>query len=348
MRKNTMGMSGRHRSNLVCHCLFLLLLPAVIAMGQPIPIRICTYNLMTFPGTTLSQRVTSISTVIKAIRPDILVVQEMSNFTASTTLQVILSDSSGSRLVTAPQFDGPGTDNALLYDAATVEFLDHDTIQTEPRYTDVWRLVIRGTRDTIDVYGTDLEEGAAQEDQERRLSAAFAIRDHIVRSESQGSGHHYLVAGTLNVSSSSEPAYTRLTYIGGLSGEVIDPLNMPGNWHGNLNYAPLHTSSTRLREFGDGDGGGLNQRFDFLLLSWSLLADHFLPNSYTAFGNDGRHLNDSINSMPNTAVDQYTADALHQASDHLPVYLDLEFAAVASGVDEKKRMPTEMNLGDAR
>jgi hypothetical protein len=38
-----------------------------------------------------------------------------------------------------------------------------------------------------------------------------------------------------------------------------------------------------------------------------------------AVGNDGNHYNDSINRMPNAAVPASVANALHYASDHLPV-----------------------------
>jgi hypothetical protein len=50
-----------------------------------------------------------------------------------------------------------------------------------------------------------------------------------------------------------------------------------------------------------------------------------IPGSYTTYGNDGSHFNDSINQPPNYAVGQEIADALHYASDHLPVYAEFEF-----------------------
>jgi hypothetical protein len=51
----------------------------------------------------------------------------------------------------------------------------------------------------------------------------------------------------------------------------------------------------------------------------------FVPGSYTAYGNDGNHYNDSINRTPNTAVGQTIADAIHYSSDHIPVYVNLSF-----------------------
>ena len=51
----------------------------------------------------------------------------------------------------------------------------------------------------------------------------------------------------------------------------------------------------------------------------------YVDDTYTAFGNDGNHFNDAINSGNNFSVSDQMADALHDASDHLPVYMDVWF-----------------------
>ena len=56
----------------------------------------------------------------------------------------------------------------------------------------------------------------------------------------------------------------------------------------------------------------------------------YLLNSYTAYGNDGNHFNDSINAPPNTAVGQEIADAIHYASDHLPLFASFTFEPMQS------------------
>ena len=43
------------------------------------------------------------------------------------------------------------------------------------------------------------------------------------------------------------------------------------------------------------------------------------------FGNDGQHFADSVNGGINNSVSSDIAQSLHDASDHLPVYLDLVF-----------------------
>src|SRR5206468_2461243 len=86
-----------------------------------------------------------------------------------------------------------------------------------------------------------------------------------------------------------------------------------------------------------GDGGatgGLDDRFDQLLISYSLDDGEgldWVPGSYLAYGNDGHHFNLDINSPPaNTAVSQAVADALQRASDHLPVLIVLQAPALAA------------------
>ena len=42
-------------------------------------------------------------------------------------------------------------------------------------------------------------------------------------------------------------------------------------------------------------------------------------------GNDGNHFNDSLNAPPNNAVGQTIADAIHYASDHIPIFANFSF-----------------------
>ena len=51
-----------------------------------------------------------------------------------------------------------------------------------------------------------------------------------------------------------------------------------------------------------------------------------IKESYNVLGNDGNHYNMAINEMPNLSVSQDLADALHYASDHLPVSVKIIFS----------------------
>jgi hypothetical protein len=61
------------------------------------------------------------------------------------------------------------------------------------------------------------------------------------------------------------------------------------------------------------------------------------------------HFNDSINRMPNNVVPEFIAQALHDASDHLPVYLDLVFPIIPSSVEEERVWRSrEMDLSERK
>ena len=77
----------------------------------------------------------------------------------------------------------------------------------------------------------------------------------------------------------------------------------------------------------------MDDRFDFQLLSASMLDGKglsLLPGTYRAFGNDGLHFDTDINSGNNLYYPRDVnrsnalADALHAASDHLPVVADYQ------------------------
>ena len=106
-----------------------------------------------------------------------------------------------------------------------------------------------------------------------------------------------------------------------VDGKLIDPADRPGEWYNNVLFADLHTASTRV---GEGDDLGLIDRSDLILLSGSL-NQRYIDGSYTVFGNDGQHFADSVNGGINNSVSSDIAQSLHDASDHLPVYLDLVF-----------------------
>ena len=84
-------------------------------------------------------------------------------------------------------------------------------------------------------------------------------------------GTDFILVGDLNLYRSTEPAYERLLVQNG-TGYFLDPIDTPGNWHQSFTYRHIHTQSTRLQDLGDGGStGGLDDRFDFILSSQSIL-----------------------------------------------------------------------------
>ncbi len=311
----------------------LLAIAAATALAQPTTtLRVCTYNVLNF-GDNDSDRYESLRKVMTAVHPDILVTQRMNGADGAANFldQVMVPALGGGYDVSFT--DGPDTDNGFYYDSTKVRLVRHTVIPLGLRQLDRWTVLVSATGDTLDVYGVHLKAGDAPEDASRRDTAAASIRIDAVALPAT---HHYLLAGTLNAYASTDTAYWLLTRPDQFGGQFLDPTLSTGKWHGDASFAALHTQSPRGSSSEAATGGGMNDRFDFVLVSPSLMSlvgtDNVLPSSYSAFGNDGAHFGDSINHAPNSAVSMEIAQALHDAADHLPVYVDIRFTGEASGV----------------
>ncbi len=144
----------------------------------------------------------------------------------------------------------------------------------------------------------------------------------------------YLISGDMNIQSSQEQAYQTFTNPSRNGWDPFyDPLNQAGDWHNNGRYAATHTQSTRRGNLCDGGAsGGMDDRFDFILISESLEQDQadnvkHVEGSYVTAGQQGNRLNGSITDPANKNVPQNVATSLKSFSDHLPVMLDLQLTS---------------------
>jgi len=138
-----------------------------------------------------------------------------------------------------------------------------------------------------------------------------------------------IFSGDLNLYSSTEPAYVEL-----LNPEnpitLTDPISTPGAWSNNSNFQEVHTQSTRVSSgpFGAGAGGGLDDRFDFMMISENMLSNpklRYVADTYFAYGNNGNCFNGSINEPGCGGTFSVSLrEDLYNMSDHLPVVMELE------------------------
>ncbi|HSW68214.1 MAG TPA: T9SS type A sorting domain-containing protein, partial [Bacteroidales bacterium] len=107
----------------------------------------------------------------------------------------------------------------------------------------------------------------------------------------------------------------------------FDPVNQHGEWTSNPAFANFHTQSTQTQS----DchvGGGLDDRFDFLLISRSILEGsekvQFIEDSYRTLGQDGLRFNSPLLGLPaNFSAPESVLESLAANSDHLPVLLSV-------------------------
>lgn len=284
---------------------------------------IMTYNLLNYPITDTTSRNPYFRTIFANFQPDILVVQEMiSQQGVNAFLSKILLPNNP--YYQAGTFiDGFDTDNAIFFKSNLFTFISNTPIRTALRDINEFKLVYNLTGDTLIIYSVHLKASDSLQNELLRAAEVDSLRQ---RTNLLPPNTNFIVLGDFNIYRSGELAYQKLLDQSS-GGYVLDPLTLTGTWN-NPAYAIHHTQSTRTRQFGDGTPGGLDDRFDMILMSQAIMDSGritFIPGSYYAYGNDGNHYNDSINRPANTAVGQLIADALHYASDHLPVIAAFSF-----------------------
>ena len=236
----------------------------------------------------------------------------------------------------SPSEDGSGGAQALFYRSdllAEVPSGHRDIATGAGRNSDRWQMRLVGYPESIGtlwIYGTHLKASNDAASRADRLAGAQALRGDI---QTLPAGSRVVLLGDFNFYSNNEEGYAALLAPG--AGAVADPLGS-GSWSGGGN-ALKHTQSPRDVSGGGLVGGAMDDRFDFQLLSPALSDGDgldLIAGTYRSVGNDGNHFDVAINDGNNAyfpgeiARSNALADALFDASDHLPVATDLRLPGV--------------------
>jgi endonuclease/exonuclease/phosphatase family metal-dependent hydrolase len=300
----------------------LLTILAATAYSQE-RVKVLTYNILNYPNFS-NEKDSLYELIFDEASPDIVAVQEiLSQFAVNSFLTNVL----GSKFKAAAFFDGPDTDNALFYKDSILTVLTADIIPNTPRYITRYVLQHNFSQDIFIVYVAHLKAGDTSSDELTREQEALRLRNYT---DQLSAGTNFIVVGDFNLYRATEPAYIRLLDQTS-PGYFLDPVNRYGNWHANSNFADVHTQSTRTVQLPDGGStGGLDDRFDFILVSQSLMSPggvDYVSGTYWAYGNDGQHFNQQIVNPP-YPISEEIAFALHNVSDHLPVVAEFDFGVV--------------------
>lgn len=301
---------------------------------------IMTYNILDYTG----GRTQAFDTVIDEIEPDLLVTQEMGSQAGVNAFLNILNDN-GTPYAAAPYFDGPDKDMALFYRTAVFDLVSVTRHSTTLRDIYQYRVQHIVSGDTLIVFSVHLKASDGETERQRRLQEVMVLRNVT---DNLPTTANFMIVGDYNIYYSDEPAFQELIKTSRGSGYVKDPINRLGNWHNNASFADIFTQSTRVNG-GSGSGGGVDDRFDMMLLCENLLSPggiDYVSNSYTAYGNDGLHFNQAINNGQNGVVDTDVANALHDASDHMPVLLRLRFGVPTGIPNGSENLPDTPQLFD--
>jgi len=295
--------------------------------------RILTYNLLNYEDE--NNREDDYVMILDLVEPDLIIAQEIIGQTGYAHFQSDVLNVLEPNIWSSAPFTNQSAqqDIALYYKSDIFTFIGTSVVYTAQS---------SGTRDVIEwvmlhnlsgiefnVYGVHLKASSGSSNANQRLQETTILRNHL----NNLAPNFFIVGGDFNIysnNSSSEPAFDMLTSSSDDNdGQMFDPINRIGHWHNNSSYSDVHTQSPRTSSFGGGANGGMDDRFDWLFVSQSILDQdspmQYVEGTYWAVGNDGNHFNDAINDGNNNSVSEEIADALHDASDHLPVYMDVWF-----------------------
>jgi len=285
--------------------------------------------------------------IIDYVKPDIFTVNEMSR--NETFHDLLLNEVLNTDGVTYYQRAASTNAaesylvNMLYYNSEKLSLYSQDIVYAMVRDINVYTLYFNSedlakTRDTIFLtcFVAHLKAGSQYWNADKRAqmvsSAMTYIRTHDLPD-------NMLFMGDLNLYSDQEQAYKNLIYTYYSNRYFYDPIDAEGNWNNNYNFKDVHTQSTHAGGSSCAAGGGLDDRFDFIMSSESILKGQkgmkLLKSTYTALGNDGQHFNKNINDSPtNTSAPIDVINALYGASDHLPVMVKIAVDAAFNSLGE--------------
>lgn len=307
-------------------------------------VKIMTYNLLNYPDVDSAIRNPNFRKVIRASIPDILVVQEMTSLAGMNGFLSNVMNAYGNVYSMGTFIDGPDTDNGIFFRAAKFNFISNTRIRTSIRDINEFKIVhVNYPADTLRIFSVHLKSSSGIINENQRAAEVDSLRKFT---STIPANSFYMVVGDFNIYGDYEPAYLKLKQITNGNGHFIDAISMTGSWN-QFNYRQYHTQSPRTRGFGGGSTGGMDDRFDMILMSPGIFNAGriaYVPGTMTPYGNDGNHYNDSINRRPNTVVPDSIADAIHYASDHIPVFAVFTFGNVIGISGNNQNIPEKFGL----
>ncbi len=323
---------------------------ACIALAAPPAraLRVVTWNLLAYDDAAVPIRRPHLLQIAPGLDPDVMIVQELLTAPAADSFANVLKATLPARVWKGGSSTFLlATQSALYYDSLAVSISNLSAVATGgPRQVLVALVRPRGylaNAASFRLYSVHFKagDGTVPSDSATRTMECTNLRNTLNLAPANT---NILLGGDSNFYGSFESGYARLTESqADNDGRLRDPLTLPGVWN-NSGYAPHHTQSPCAGSPCVGSAGGMDDRFDLVLHSYSLadgagldVVAGGLAAGYGAYGNDGLHYNQSLDGGGfNAAVGVTVAAALRQAADHVPVIATLQLPAklaTASALD---------------
>jgi len=316
-------------------------------------IKVMSYNLLDFPEAIPNPRENYLKNILDNIQPDVLMVCELeteagADLILNTSLATTDNRYARANFVINRSGSSPGNLQQLVfYNTQKLELTGQSEVITSLRDINHYNFTLKTTNMSsnpiyLDVFVAHLKSSTGTTNENRRLDMVLDFTSSLT---SIPSNHYVVIGGDFNLYTDTEPAYQEL--LDNTNAIVlVDPINRSGNWHNNSSFTGIHTQSTHINTFYSdgtnfyGAGGGLDDRFDFILMSKNLQTDtilHYVTNTYKSYGNNGNCFNKNINDTSCTGTfSQTTRDNLYNMSDHLPVIMELETPENTLGIEKQQ------------
>lgn len=313
-------------------------------------LRVATWNILRYQPTALdfATRENNFRTAMAALAPniDILATQELDHPAGRDSFLInVLNAVQPGQWAASNWLDvGTGEGMAIFYRPDKVTLFNVTSVSAGTRNAMLCGVRLVGYPSSVffRLYSMHLKAGdptTTPADSTTRRFDCTTLRNNI--NLIPVSGSPFLLVGDSNFYGDWEGGLARLTEsTNDNDGRVFDPLGLTGTWHNNSSYK---NNDTQCPCFGsclnsDWSGGGMDDRFDLVLGSTNMgdgAGFDLVPGSTVAYGNDGAHFNTDLNGDGfNFAVGYTVATALRDASDHIPVYADLQLPAKVAAASQ--------------
>lgn len=319
-------------------------------------IRMMQYNLMYYTDNSgisdcnsstnnLANKDENVKTIFQYVKPDVFCVCEMGS--SMTYVNRLLNNAINVdgidyyRNGPLTNYSGGSIANMIYYDSRKLTLYDNYYVTTSYRDINGYKMYYNSTDlehgDTVFVTFWIMHLKAGSSD--ANAAARYVQTQRLMsRLEAMGAPDNYVVSGDFNVYGASENCYQELVNYSNSFYRFYDPIDRPGEWNNNGQFADIHTQSTHTESTGCFSTGGMDDRFDIILVSpyinYGSQRVKVLPETYHALGQDGNRFNKSIVYPTNNAIPNAVAQALYNQSDHLPVITDFAIEAAPVGVQE--------------
>ena len=312
-------------------------------------IKMMQYNLMYYTETSgisdcngntnsLANKDANIRTIFHHVMPDVFCVCEMgSNISYVNRLLNNAINTDGVdyyRSGPLTNYSGGYIANMIYYNSNKFTLYDHTTISTSYRDINGYKMyynsngLVSGDTVFITFWIIHLKAGSGESNENARHIQAQRLMDKIA---SMGNPGNYVVSGDFNIYDAAEDAYQEMIRYSNSLYRLYDPIDREGNWNNNSSFKDIHTQSTHSNSQDCFSSGGLDDRFDIILVSpyieYGIDGVRVLPSTYHALGQDGKRFNGSIISPANNSIPSNVAQALYNQSDHLPVITEFTIDA---------------------